>query len=73
MPRRARSLATAGMLAAIALAMTAPACRQDMYNQAKATPLTESVFFVCGGELDDCSSAAHYFLFLVARSAMMVR
>ena len=45
MPRRARSLATAGMLAAIALAMTAPACRQDMYNQAKATPLTESVFF----------------------------
>ena len=38
----ARSLAA---LAALGLAATGSACRQDMYNQPKATPLAESDFF----------------------------
>src|SRR5262249_25672907 len=42
--RGRRIWALAG-LAALALAATASGCRQDMYNQPKATPLAESDFF----------------------------
>jgi hypothetical protein len=40
-----RTDARLAAFAALALAATASACRQDMYNQPKATPLAESDFF----------------------------